>query len=42
MERAPRFADLEDSGPYYSYAITGGDGRVVFLPRADVERKLGS
>ncbi|HET7856163.1 MAG TPA: hypothetical protein VFL41_06870 [Gaiellaceae bacterium] len=33
--RGPRFAELEPSGLYYSYAA-GNEGRVVFLPRAQL------
>ena len=40
--KGPRFADLESSGLYYSYALADGEGRVVFLPHDAVERKLGS
>jgi hypothetical protein len=39
--RRPRLADLEPDGLYYSYATADGGGRVVFLPRAEVLRKLG-
>jgi hypothetical protein len=37
----PRFADLEPPGLYYSYVTAAGDGRVVFVPRAEVVRQLG-
>ena len=40
--KGPRFADLEGSGLYYSYGLASGEGRVVFLRRAAVERRLGS
>jgi WD40 repeat protein len=33
--QGPRFAELESSGLYYSYA-TGSEGRVVFVPRSDL------
>jgi hypothetical protein len=34
-------ADLEAPGLYYSYATPDGEGRVVFVPRSEVEQKLG-
>jgi hypothetical protein len=37
--RGPMFADLEAPGLYYSYA-TGKTGRVVFLPRDELVRRL--
>ena len=37
----PTLADLEPSGLYYSYATADGGGRVVFVPRADIVRRLG-
>ena len=33
--QGPRFAELEPSGLYYSYAI-GAEGRVVFVPRSEL------
>jgi hypothetical protein len=38
--RGPMFAELEAPGLYYSYAV-GKSGRVVFLPRAELVRRLG-
>jgi Tol biopolymer transport system component len=38
--RGPMFAELEAPGLYYSYAV-GKTGRVVFLPRAELLRRLG-
>jgi WD40-like Beta Propeller Repeat len=38
--RAPRNADLELAGLYYSYATADGGGRVVYVPRSEVERQL--
>ena len=38
--RGPMFGDLEPPGLYYSYAA-GKTGRVVFLPRAELIRRLG-
>jgi Tol biopolymer transport system component len=38
--RGPMFGDLEPPGIYYSYAV-GKTGRVVFLPRAELMRRLG-
>ena len=35
-----QFADLEPPGLYYSYATRDGQGRVVFVPRAEVKRRL--
>jgi len=40
--KAPRFADLEPPGLYYSYATADGGGRLVFVPRADVVRRLAA
>jgi Tol biopolymer transport system component len=39
---APVLAELEPPGLYYSYATAGGGGRLVFMPRAEVERRLGA
>jgi WD40-like Beta Propeller Repeat len=39
--RAPVRADLEPNGLYFSYATAGGGGRLVLMPRADVNRRLG-
>jgi hypothetical protein len=36
-----QLADLEAPGLYYSYT-SRKEGRVVLVPRADVERQLGS
>jgi Tol biopolymer transport system component len=33
-------ADLEPPGLYYAYQTSGGGGRVVFMPRGQVERQL--
>lgn len=38
--RGPMFAELEAPGLYYSQAV-GKTGRVVFLPRAELLRRLG-
>jgi hypothetical protein len=38
--RGPMRADLEGPGLYYSYAV-GKTGRVVFLPRSELVRRLG-
>jgi hypothetical protein len=38
--RGPMFGDLEAPGLYYSYAV-GKTGRIVFLPRAELMRRLG-
>jgi hypothetical protein len=38
--KAPRLSDLEPTGLYYAYATAGGEGRIVFMPRAEVERRL--
>ena len=35
--RGPVHADLEQAGLYYSYATTGGGGRVAFMPRSEAE-----
>jgi Tol biopolymer transport system component len=37
----PTLADLEPPGLYYSYATADGGGRVVFVPRAEILRRLG-
>jgi Tol biopolymer transport system component len=37
----PTLADLEPSGLYYSYATADGGGRVVFVPRPELLRRLG-
>lgn len=34
-------ADLEPDGLYYSSGTAGGGGRVVLMPRSEVDRKLG-
>jgi hypothetical protein len=34
-------ADLEPPGLYYSYTTAAGEGRVVFVPRTDIVRRLG-
>ena len=39
--KAPRAADLEPPGLYYSYATHDGQGRVTFMPRPEVLRRLG-
>ena len=39
--RGPVFAELEPQGLYYSNATAGGGGRVVFVPRAEIVRRLG-
>ena len=39
--RAPVRADLEPTGLYLSYATAGGGGRLVLMPRAEVNRRLG-
>jgi hypothetical protein len=39
--REPVSADLELAGLYYAYATADGGGRVVFMPRAEVLRRLG-
>jgi hypothetical protein len=38
---APRLADLEPTGLYYSYTTPEGEGRVVFLPHDQVVQRLG-
>jgi hypothetical protein len=38
--RGPVLTDLESPGLYYSYATGDGGGRVVFVPRAELERRL--
>jgi Tol biopolymer transport system component len=37
----PTLADLEPPGLYYSYATADGGGRLVFVPRAEILRRLG-
>jgi hypothetical protein len=37
---APVLADLDPAGLYYSYATADGGGRVDFMPRAEVSRRL--
>jgi Tol biopolymer transport system component len=37
----PMFADLETAGLFYSYATGDGGGRVAFLTRAELLRRLG-
>jgi Tol biopolymer transport system component len=37
----PTLADLEPPGLYYSYATADGGGRIVFVPRAEILRRLG-
>jgi hypothetical protein len=37
--KSPVLTDLEPLGLYYSYA-SGKEGRVVFMPRAELERRL--
>jgi Tol biopolymer transport system component len=39
--KAPVLADLEPTGLFYSYATSGGGGRVVFVPQDHVLRQLG-
>jgi Tol biopolymer transport system component len=39
--REPVSAELESAGLYYAYATADGGGRAVFVPRAEVERRLG-
>ena len=39
--REPVLAELEPSGLYYSYATARRGGRLVFMPRAEVLRRLG-
>ena len=36
----PVKADLESLGLYSSYATADGEGRVVFLPRSEILRRL--
>jgi hypothetical protein len=38
----PVLADLEEPGLYYSYTTEEGTGRVAFLPRSEVVRRLGT
>jgi len=40
--RGPVFADLEPPGLYYSYATGDGRGRLIFLPRTEVLRRIGA
>jgi Tol biopolymer transport system component len=39
--RGPVLAELEPPGLYYSYATAEGGGRIVFVPRAQLEQQLG-
>jgi WD40 repeat protein len=39
--RAPVAAELEPLGLYFSHATAAGGGRVVFMPRSEVDQKLG-
>jgi hypothetical protein len=39
--KAPRAADLEPPGLYYSYATHDSQGRVTFMRRPEVLRRLG-
>jgi hypothetical protein len=39
--RGPVFAEIEAPGLYYSYATREGRGRLVFVPRPEIERRLG-
>jgi hypothetical protein len=39
--QGPVLADLEPPGLYYSYATEDGGGRTVFVPRAEVLRRIG-
>jgi WD40 repeat protein len=39
--QGPVLADLEPPGLYYSYATDEGGGRAVFVPRAEVLRRIG-
>jgi Tol biopolymer transport system component len=39
--REPTLADLEPTGLYHSYATSDGGGRLVFVPRADILKRLG-
>jgi hypothetical protein len=39
--RSPVLAELEAPGLYYSFATSGGGGRVAFMPRAEILQKLG-
>jgi hypothetical protein len=34
-ERGPRFAELEATGLYHSYATPAGEGRIAFIPRGE-------
>ena len=40
-EPGRRLAELEETGLYHSYATPEGEGRVAFVPRAEVLRRLG-
>jgi Tol biopolymer transport system component len=40
--REPALADLEPAGLYHAYATPEGGGRLVFVPRAEVVRRLES
>jgi hypothetical protein len=40
--RGPVLADLEGPGLYYSYATPKGRGRLVFVPRSELDRQFGS
>lgn len=40
--RGPVLAELEAPGLYYSYATAEDGGRLVFVPRSEIERQLGS
>jgi Tol biopolymer transport system component len=39
--RGPVLADLEPTGLYFSYAVAAGGGRLVLMPREEIERRLG-
>ena len=39
--RGPVFGEIEAPGLYYSYATREGRGRLVFVPRSEIERRLG-
>ena len=36
----PVLADLEETGLYYSYTTSNAEGRLVFIPRSELERQL--
>jgi hypothetical protein len=38
----PVLADLEDTGLYYSYSTSKGAGRLVFVPRSELDGRLGA